>query len=309
MNSSRSLCRADLDALIELSGAVTYGVARACEVDPQEWERYCRWIAACRHGSMAYLEKYPDIRRDPRLLLDGAASIISFAFACSATKKATESSPAIAGYALGSDYHEVIRKRLSAVAEAMSEAYGCSCRVCVDTAPILERYWAEKAGVGFRGLHSQLIIPGKGAGFLLGEIITTLEIEPDEPCRLTCGSCGLCIAACPGKAIDGSGDIDARRCISYLTIESRDAIPEGTDTAGSVYGCDICRNVCPHQSHTASDVIPELTPRPEIMALTAAEILAMSQERFSKIFTHSAIKRTKLAGLLRNVKYLLKIND
>ncbi len=287
------------------AGAVAAGVAELCEVEPEAEELYRQWIAEGKHGEMSYMERYQDVRHDPRLLLEGARSIIVAAF--------SYYTPALydgdmggkrlkwARYALGRDYHEEVRERLSQVATAITEATGAQCRVTVDTAPLRERYWAVKAGVGFIGVNNQLIVPGAGSWCVLGEIITTLELEPDAPCTSSCDGCMKCVRACPGHALDGKGGLDARKCMSYLSIEYRgDDVPDFGDR---IYGCDICQEVCPHNAGAAPTRIDGFRPRPEILALTRERIAHMEQSEFSCIFSHSAIKRTKLAGLVRNLKW------
>ena len=250
------------------------------------------------------MERYAEVRHDPRLLLDGAESIIVAAFnyytpANHGGAVAGSSAPLKwARYALGRDYHEEIRERLSAVAGEITSITGAQCRVTVDTAPLRERYWAVEAGLGFIGVNNQLIIPGTGSWVLLGEIITTLPLDADEPCRLSCDGCMRCVKACPGRALDGHGGMDAGRCMSYLTIEFRGEGPIGC--GDRIYGCDICQEVCPHNSCSSPSKIPAFTPRESILSLTHDDILTMEQGEFSRIFTHSAIKRTKLAGLRRN---------
>lgn len=253
---------------------------------------------------MEYMERYSEARHDPRLLLDGAESIIVAAFnyytPVNHGSCVTGGSAPLkwARYALGRDYHEEIRDRLSGVAEEITALTGAQCRVTVDTAPLRERYWAMEAGVGFIGINNQLIIPGTGSWVLLGEIITTLPLEADEPCRLSCDGCMKCVKACPGHALDGNGGMDAARCMSYLTIEYRGEGPIGC--GDRIYGCDICQEVCPHNSCASPSEIAAFAPRESILSLTRDDILTMEQGTFSRIFTHSAIKRAKLAGLLRN---------
>lgn len=291
----------DIRRLTLEAGATASGVARLCEVDPEAEELYARWIAGGCHGEMSYLERYRDVRRDPRLLLEGAESIIVAAFSYF-TPGLFERGDGLkwARYALGRDYHEEVRERLGRVAGAITEATGAQCRVAVDTAPLRERYWAVRAGVGFIGVNNQLIVPGAGSWCVLGEIITTLGLEPDPPCTLTCDGCMRCVRACPGCALDGRGGLDARKCRSYLSIEYRgEDVPEFGDR---IYGCDVCQEVCPHNASAAPTGVAAFSPRPEILALTRERIAGMEQSEFSRIFSHSAIKRTKLAGLVRNVK-------
>lgn len=292
-------------------GAYKVGVVAAEPVSDDASAIYDDWIAAGHHASMEYLERYADIRRDPRLLLPGARSIIAFAF--NYNHPVPVGIP-IALYAHGDDYHEVLRRRLEPLAEKirackLPDGSYAEARICIDTAPLRERYWAVRAGLGFTGLNNQLIIPGAGSRFFLAFVLTTLELKPDLPCTLTCLKCGKCVAACPGKALGSNGEFDASKCLSYLTIEHRGDFPEDTDLHGHLYGCDVCQNVCPHNNPplcTASpEVLPEFNLRPQYLELNASAAAKLTQEKFSTIFSHSAIKRTKLAGLLRNANQIL----
>lgn len=286
-------------------GIYALGVARAKTVDTEGVARYERWIADGCHASMDYLEKYADARSDPRLLLDGARSIIVAAFNYHHLPVQSPGSARIAEYAHGDDYHLVVRQRLEALAGIISERYGGTTRVCVDTAPLRERYWAVEAGVGFIGRNSQLIIPNAGSRFFLGTILTTAEFAADSPSTERCVGCDRCVNACPGGAIiAGRNAVDARRCLSFLTIESREDLPEGVDLRGNLYGCDICQNVCPHNEDSPLSTITEFSLRAPLADLTAAEVEQMTQEEFSAMFRRSAIKRAKLAGLRRNASRL-----
>lgn len=293
----------EIKKLLAEAGAYRTGIASATEVDPAVTDSYTRWLSDGRNAGMGYLENYKDIRRNPALLLSGARSVISSAFNyrwgdCDGPLQ-------WASYALGDDYHDVVRQRLQRVAEKIMLATGAQCHVCVDTAPIHERYWAAKAGLGFIGLNRQLIIPDAGTHFFLGEIITTLELEPDEPLEKDCGNCGRCLRACPGKALDASG-LDARRCLSYLTIEHRGELPDGVRLGKHVYGCDVCQEVCPHNAAAPTSEIEEFRPRQSILRLDAEGIMEMTQEEFSAIFRRSAIKRTKISGLQRNAQNIIE---
>ncbi len=300
-----------------LAGAYASGVAEITPLPDSEVDAYQLWISEGMNGGMAYMANHADIRRDPGLLLPGAVSLISCAFSYYYPVKWGSDGLRWARYSLGTDYHEVVRARLGEVADWITQQTGAECRVCVDTAPLRERYWAVQAGVGFIGLNDQLIIPGAGSYFFLGEILTTLPLEADPPCTLSCGSCRACHRACPGKALSlqpgGTRSaalatsaaasrpvVDARRCLSYLTIEHRGDFPEGTELGNHIYGCDVCQEVCPHNFNPPVTEIPEFIPRAEILSLTRADILAMTRLDFSRIFSHSAIKRTKLTGLHRN---------
>lgn len=295
--------KADLLARLRDSGAYRVGIADLGSGVGDEASRvYNSWIERDCNGEMTYLAAHSDLRDDPRLLLEGAKSIICCAF--NYYYPLPDSPLRWARYALGDDYHEVLRRRLSEVARWFTGQTGAECRVCVDTAPLRERYWASRAGVGFIGLNNHLIIPGAGTHFLLGEILTTLPLPPDTPCTATCGNCRRCIARCPGHALDGDGSIDARRCISYLTIEYRGDLPAVIPYGDHIYGCDECQEACPHNSAPPVSEIPEFLPRPDILSLTTEKILSLDQPSFSGIFSHSAVKRTKLAGLRRNAATL-----
>lgn len=286
-------------------GAVACGFARAGEVDAADKALYEGWIASGKNADMDYLARYAGVRSDPRLLLDGAESVIAAAFNYYTPAPEGLGGLRWARYALGDDYHDEARRRLGAVAAEIEAREGAACRVCVDTAPLRERYWARKAGLGFTGLNNMLIIPGAGSWTVLGFIITTLRLEPDMPVEGSCGECGACAAACPGRALDGRGGMDARRCRSYLTIEYRG---EELPALGQrIYGCDICQEVCPWNSrYQRPTEIEAFRPRPEILSLTAADIIDMEPERFSSVFRRSAIKRAKLRGLKRNLLHCLE---
>lgn len=293
--------------LVREAGAIAVGVAEAAPVDRAERELYSSWLSAGGHASMEYMERYADVRSDPRLLLDGARSIVAAAFSYFTPRNCGTGGLKWARYALGNDYHDELRLRLGQVATAITDATGHACRVCVDTAPLRERYWAVRAGLGFVGRNGALIVPGKGSWCLLAFIITTLPLSPDAPCpQRSCDGCGLCVKACPGRALDGTGRVDARRCRSWLTIENRaDTLSE--NLGDRIYGCDICQEVCPHNRGAESSEIEAFAPREQILGLGRDDILGMEQPQFSAIFARSAIKRAKLVGLKRNASAC--IND
>ncbi len=298
MSSDLFQCpKEQLRALAAEAGACAVGFAKAEAVDASAADGLRAWLAAGRHASMAYMERYEAIRLDPRLLLDGALTVISLAF--SYRQPDGLHHPFIADYALGQDYHSALRRRLQPMVEALAEL-GAKARVCVDSAPILERYWAVRAGIGFVGRNHQLIVPNVGSDVLLAEIITTLQIEPDSACQLSCDACNVCISACPGQALCADGSFDARRCLSYLTIEHRGDLPQGCDLCGKVYGCDDCRRVCPHNRCAAPALIDEFRPDPHIMAIDAETLAAMSSNAYRHLTANSAMSRVPLKQLLRN---------
>ncbi len=298
-----------LDEILHKAGVYRWGVASCAPVDTADSEEYQKWIRGGYHGEMAYLEKYGDVRSDPRLLLEGGKSIIVCAFPYYHPISPRGDWPRFARYALGSDYHEVVRERLTRASAEIVDLWGGETRVCVDTAPLRERYWAVKAGLGFVGRNCQLILPGAGSYFFIGSILTTVQFQPCEPCMLNCGGCGRCVKGCPTGALGSCEGIerpnlDGRKCLSYLTIESRGPLPDGINVGRRVYGCDTCADLCPHNLHPPVTTIPEFVPRQEIVDLTLGDIMDMTQEEFSRIFRHSAVKRAKLSGLQRNARYL-----
>lgn len=317
MNSSRCRCDVTYSEVSEAAAAAGFyavGTLPCAEVGAEAARRYARWLEEGCHGSMAYLERYGDIRVNPELLLEGARSLIVGVIPYHHTVPAgSPGARLFASYAHGTDYHTIVRERLERVADALRMRHGGDFRAMVDTAPLHERYWARRAGVGFIGMNSQLIVPGAGSYFFIGSLLTTLEVEQGRPfaeaelasLESRCESCRRCVKMCPGRAIiDGERRLDARRCLSYLTIEYRGEFPDGLRLGGHLYGCDECQKACPHNVSPAPLTVGELGLRPEIAALTPEAVRQMTQEQFSAIFRNSAVKRTKLAGLLRNVRHL-----
>ncbi len=277
------------------------GFARAEPVGRMAVELYDRWIADGRNDCMDYMARYGEVRNDPRLLLDGAQTVISVALNYYPDRRQPAKAPQFAMYAYGRDYHEVVKERLYRLASFIEENTGCKSRPCVDTVPIRERYWAQRAGIGFIGRNNMLIIPGRGSFFFLGELVTTLDVVPDEPCALSCGDCLRCEKACPGRALQGVS-LDARRCLSCQLIERRGDLPEWVAEAvgGRVYGCDTCQLVCPHNHGAMPTEVQDFVPSPELLALTRRDIIEMTPARFRHLFSHSAVRRTRLDGLRRN---------
>lgn len=302
---SDTITRNELKELtVNLSGATTAGIAAVEPVDDKARRIRRDWIAAGCHAGMDYLEKYEDVRDNPALLLDGAQTIIMAAFSyanpvVSAEMESAEH-PLIAEYALGADYHTEVRRRLEAVGEHLKSVYGGHTRVCVDTAPLRERYWAVQAGLGYIGINNYLIIPGEGLHFVLGALLWTGKVSdgPDRPCAGDCGRCGACVRACPTGAISADGRIDARRCLSYLTIESRDPMPDGLHTGNRLFGCDTCRRACPHEpAEPPRTSIEAFVARPEVAALTKDDWMSMTPSHFKRLFRDSAIRRARLEHL------------
>ena len=300
MNSNRSQCsiESSIKELITRAGAVAVGIAEAMPVEQEAAEAYDLWLEQSKNAGMAYMERYRDIRRDPRMLLDGCKSIITAAFSYAQKDHST----LFSDYALGKDYHDVLRQVLAPATQFLENySPGTSTRICIDSAPIRERYWAVKAGIGFIGLNNQLIIPGIGSKVFLAEILWTGQLQADNPCKLSCGECRRCLQACPGHALDGHSALDASKCLSYLTIEHRGELPPGVSFPGKIYGCDICQDVCPHNNNQDhAKTLPEFLPSEEILNLDRERIRNMDNDHFRMLFRKSPVWRIKLANLQRN---------
>ena len=274
--------------------------------------RYLDWIAQGHHGEMGWLADNTDVRRDARGpgILDEARSVIVCALSY---HRGPEGSPmrgaAVARYARGGDYHNFFRKKLRRLAAWMRRELGAEARPLVDTAPMLERAWARRAGVGFVGRNGCIIAPGLGSYLLLGEIVTDLALPPDEPMEERCGSCVRCLAACPTQAFVASHVLDARRCVSYLTIEHPGPIDEGlrSGMGDRLFGCDDCQDVCPF-NRTAPPP-PEETagfaPDPRWRDVSPEAILAMEPERWESLAQGSPLARPGWERMARNAAVVL----
>ena len=281
------------------------GFAAATPVDDEAVARYDRWIELGHNGCMRWAAGHRDLRRDPSLLLDGAQTVISLALNYYPTRFQPPEAMRVAYYAYGRDYHEVLREKLTELAHFIEQITQCATRPCVDSAPIRERYWAQRAGIGFIGRNNCLIIPGKGSYFFLGEIVTTAQLPPDEPCELSCGDCGRCIEACPSGALMGDGAADASRCLSCLLIENHDEqLPDwvGQVVGERVVGCDECQLCCPHNAHAVATTIEDFAPTDAVMTMTRDRIAQMTSGEFKRTFAHSAISRLRHKALRRNAK-------
>ena len=271
-----------------------------------EEENLREWIRLNYQGDMSYLERNIEKRDDPRLLVPGAKSIVSVALNYYPNKKRNPSLPQFAYYAYGKDYHFVVKEKLKLLLEYIQTINpDTEGRFFCDSAPVLERYWAAKAGLGFVGKNTLLIIPSKGSFFFLGELIINQELDYDTPLNLSCGSCTRCIDACPTRAIVQSHLLDSNRCISYQTIEKKGEQDKDIDTGNWVYGCDDCQLVCPWNRFSKPHSTPEFNPSFEFLVLDLEALQTMNQEQFSILFSKSAVKRAKLVGIERNVRKLI----
>ncbi|MDX8402886.1 MAG: tRNA epoxyqueuosine(34) reductase QueG, partial [Mariprofundaceae bacterium] len=282
------------------------------QVQIEHQKGYTSWVDAGMHGDMSYMAEDTRVerRKHPENMLKSVESVISVAMRYAAPPYSLEEgecatdSGVIAAYAHGDDYHDVMKKRLKAFARDLDELLGAhDQRVYVDTAPVLEHALAESAGLGWQGKHTLTINRDMGSYLMLGEIFTTAEIEPDEPASYHCGSCSACIDVCPTKAIVAPFVVDARLCISYLTIEYRGFIPlELRPMMGNrIYGCDDCQMVCPWNQKAEVVELDHLTPRGENILPELSSLFGLNNEGFRERFRKSPIKRPKRAGLLRNV--------
>lgn len=299
------------DIVLSCSGASFVGVAEVRPVSAEAVDIRRRWLADGCQGEMKYLERYEEVRNDPALLLEGTRTIVMAAFSYANPGAVEEmeknGAPVISEYALGTDYHIEIRRRLKEAAKQLVARYGGECRICVDTAPLRERYWARQAGLGFIGVNNYLCIPGAGAHFCLGALLWTGQPEDgyDSPFEGGCGKCGRCVRACPVGALSADGRLDARKCLSYLTIESREDLPAEVRPGNSLFGCDRCRRACPHEpSRPAPSNIEGLAARPEIISLTYNDWEEMTEERFKKLFKDSPLRRAGLPKLLSTLRRL-----
>nr|WP_294790104.1 tRNA epoxyqueuosine(34) reductase QueG [uncultured Mucilaginibacter sp.] len=289
-------------------GFMFCGIAKA-EFLEEEAPRLEAWLQAGMHGKMQYMENYFDKRLDPRLLVNDAKSVISLALNYYTDATQTDPlAPKISKYAYGQDYHTVIKDKLKQLLTTINEKIGqVSGRAFVDSAPVLDKAWAKKAGIGWVGKNSNLLNKNAGSFFFLAELIVDIELAYDvEPTADHCGTCTRCIDACPTEAIVGPYVVDGSKCISYLTIELKDELPE--EFKGKMdnwmFGCDICQDVCPWNKFSVLHTEPAFDPHPDLLALNSNDIAEITEEVFQKVFQKSAVKRTKYAGLKRNVEFL-----
>lgn len=284
------------------------GISRARRLD-EEADRLESWLKRGLHGQMSYMENHFDKRLDPTLLVPGAKSVISLMYNYyPAQEQQDPQAPKIARYAYGSDYHHILKPRLKTLLQFIEENIGAvDARVFVDSAPVMERSWAAQSGLGWVGKNTLLLNKKSGSYHFLAEIICDLELEYDGPATDHCGTCTACIDACPTDAITPY-EVNASKCISYLTIELRDEIP--AEFAGKMdnwaFGCDICQEVCPWNRFAKPHNEPAFNPHPDLLTMNHDEWHALSEEHFRIIFKHSAVKRTKYEGLKRNLKFLKK---
>lgn len=286
------------------------GIAKAEKMD-EESRNLDNWLNKNHHGSMAYMANHFELRTDPTKLVPGAKTVLSFAYNYyTDIKQADPEAPKVSMYAYGRDYHKVIRKKLKLLIRYIKEEIGdMDGRAFVDSAPVLERDWAKRSGVGWVGKNTMLINPKSGSYFFLAEIISDLELEIDHPIKDYCGTCTKCIDACPTDAISPEGYfMDGSKCISYLTIERKDTIPvkfEGK-MENWMFGCDICQEVCPWNRFSTLHDQEDFNPKSEMLNMNKSDWQEITKEVFDVLFEGTPIKRTKYEGLKRNIDFLKK---
>lgn len=284
------------------------GIAKAERLD-DDARRLEQWLNKGMHGTMQYMANHFELRIDPTKLVPGAKSVLTFMLNYYPSAKQNENAPKISKYAFGNDYHDIIRSKLKLLLQSIKENIGdVNGRGFVDSAPVLERSWAVKSGLGWVGKNGNLISKQYGSFFFIATLICDLELEYDAPfAKDYCGTCTKCIDSCPTDAILPEKVIDGSKCISYFTIELKDALIDETMKGkfqNWMFGCDICQDVCPWNRFSKPSSETGFTPISEILNLTTQQWEEMSEETFQQIFKHSPLKRTKFAGIQRNLKFI-----
>ena len=267
-----------------------------------------KWLRQGHHGSMTYMERNFDKRLDPTKLVPGAKSVVSLLYNYFPKESQTDTSaPKISKYAYGKDYHVVIKNKLHELMQVLQEEIGeIQGRVFVDSAPVLDKVWAAKAGLGWIGKHTNLISKQAGSFYFIAELIIDLPLEQDAPVTDHCGSCTACIDACPTQAIVAPYHVDGSKCISYFTIELKEAIPQ--EFKGQfdnwAFGCDVCQDVCPWNRFSTSHQEPQFEPSPELLQMSKDDWHEITEAVFDRLFAESALQRTQFSGLKRNLDFL-----
>lgn len=287
-------------------GFMSCGVSKATFLE-EEAPRLEKWLNENRHGEMTYMENHFDKRLDPTKLAEGSKSVISLLLNYFPDKEQNPEAYKISKYAYGKDYHYVIKEKLKSllakIQEEIGEVHG---RAFVDSAPVLDKAWAAKSGLGWMGKHTNLLTKQVGSFYFIAELIVDIELEYDTPVTDHCGKCTACIDACPTDAIYEPYKVDGSKCISYFTIELKDEIPisQQGHFEDWMFGCDICQDVCPWNRFSKSHREPLFDPHPELLHMSKKDWDEITKETFNEIFRKSAVKRTKFEGLKRNIAFL-----
>ncbi len=287
-------------------GFLSCGISKA-EFLEEEAPRLEKWLNQNMHGEMAYMENHFDKRLDPTKLVEGSKSVISLLLNYYPQQEQIKNTFKVSKYAYGTDYHFVIKDKLKSLLHFMQEEIGeVHGRAFVDSAPVLDKAWAAKSGLGWIGKHSNLLTKEVGSFYFIAELIVDLELEYDRPVTDHCGTCTACIDACPTEAIVEPYVVDGSKCISYFTIELKNEIP--TEFIGQfddwMFGCDVCQDVCPWNRFSKPHSEPLFNPNPELLSFTKKDWEEITEDVFKKVFKKSAVKRTKFSGITRNIKFL-----
>ena len=305
--SLKSEYSAKIKSAAHALGFLSCGIAKADFLE-EEAPRLEQWLRQSHHGSMGYMERHFDKRLDPRRLVPGAKSVVSLLLNYHTDKTQVDpKAPKISTYAYGTDYHFVLKEKLKKLMQLIHTEIGeVNGRVFVDSAPVMDKAWAAKSGLGWIGKNTNLISKKMGSFFFIAELIIDLELDYDSPTTDHCGSCTACIDACPTEALHQPYQIDGSKCISYLTIELKDNIP--TEFKGKMdnwaFGCDVCQTVCPWNRFASPHNEPAFEAHEDLLGLTNSEWQEMTSEVFTTLFKNSAVKRTQFEGLKRNIKFL-----
>lgn len=287
-------------------GFLACGISKATFLEDQA-PRLESWLNQNMHGQMQYMENHFDMRLDPRLIVDDAKSVISLLLNYYPEENQNPDSYKISKYAYGQDYHHVIKQKLNEMLFSLNQEIGqVNGRAFVDSAPILDKAWAERSGLGWVGKNNNIISKKTGSFFFVCELIVDIDLDYDNPTTNHCGKCTACIDACPTQAITQAYVVDGSKCISYFTIELKDSIP--TEMKGKfddwMFGCDVCQDVCPWNRFSKPHSQPLFAPHTDLLKYNKSDWEEISLEKFNEIFKKSAVKRTKHSGLLRNIDFL-----
>ena len=305
--SNKELYTTSIKAEAKRLGFLSCGISKA-EFLEEEAPRLESWLHNNMHGNMHYMENHFDKRLDPTLLVEGSKSVISLTYNYyTDVVQQDPNAPKISKYAYGLDYHYIIKDKLKQLLEYIKEEIGdVNGRAFVDSAPIMEKAWAKKSGLGWIGKHSNLITQKVGSYYFIAELIIDLDLEVDHAVTDHCGSCTACIDACPTQAITEPYKVDGSKCISYFTIELKENIPN--EMKGQfdqwMFGCDVCQEVCPWNRFSKNHSEPLFSPKPELLSMSKKDWEEITLETFNKVFKKSAVKRTKYSGLKRNIRFL-----
>ena len=287
-------------------GFMSCGISRA-EFLEEEAPRLERWLKNNMHGEMGYMENHFDKRLDPTKLVSDSKSVISLLLNYAPSELQNEDSYKISKYAYGTDYHFVIKDKLKQLLHHIQEEIGdVHGRAFVDSAPVLDKAWAAKSGLGWMGKHSNLLTKQAGSFYFIAELIVDLDLDYDSPVTDHCGTCTACIDACPTEAIVAPYVVDGSKCISYFTIELKNEIPSNVRGHFDdwIFGCDVCQDVCPWNRFSQSHKEPLFNPNPDLLDMTKKDWNEITEDVFKNLFKNSAVKRTKFEGLKRNIDFL-----